>query len=436
MDIGNILMYALGGVFINSFAIFCWHKLLNEKINYKNPKIYISLVVMTILGTMINFVVPQYLKIIFMFGLYFIINYLFFCRSLGKSILSTIILELILMVCEMVVVLLTSLFIGDTINDIKDYPVTLLVINLIISFLSFLSVISTVPEKIYNGLMSTFNNMRRNNLIAYFVTTIILASLFMVMSWMQLPTSILLFVNTVLVVIYGAIMVKLVNAQTKFNKINSKYETSLSSLKEYEDMMNRYRIDNHENKNQLLTIRNMIKSKDKTVPEYIDKLVDNKIKDNENIFYKTSKIPEGGLRATIYSKLCKIKELNIDYILDIANDVRTVDLINMGDDTTLNVCKVIGVFLDNAIEAVENLENKEIIIELFVMDECLCINVSNNYEGDLALGKIENARFTTKGNGHGYGLTLVNEILKEDNRLSNEKSVSREKFCQTLKIRM
>lgn len=436
MDIVKVLMYGLGGIFINYFAIFCWHKLLNKKINYKTPSIYIALAIMTVLGTLVNFVVPQYLKIVFMFTIYFVTNYLFFCKTLGKCVVSTIILEFILMICEMFVILLSSIFIGDAIKDIQNNPFFLLSVNVIIFVFSFIVMMTKVPAKIYNGLIESFNNMRRNNLIAYFVITIILASLFMIMSWMKIPTPILLFINTILVVVYLSIMIKLANTQTKFNKINSKYETSLSSLKEYEEMMDRYRIDNHENKNQLLTIRNMVKSKDKTVPEYIDKLIDNKIKDNENIFYKTSKIPEGGLRATIYSKLCKIKEMGIDYILDISNDVRTVDLITMGDDTTLNVCKVIGVFLDNAIEEVEKLDKKEITIELFVMDDSLCIDISNNYEGDLELGKIENTRFTTKGKGHGYGLTLVSEIIRDDSRLINEKGINRDMFMQRLKIKM
>ena len=146
------------------------------------------------------------------------------------------------------------------------------------------------------------------------------------------------------------------------------------------------------------------------------------------------KIPEGGLRATIYSKLCKMDELGIDYTLDISNDVRAVDLINMGESITLDVCRIIGVFLDNAIEAVENLDTKEIIVELFIMDDNLCIDISNNYEANIELDKIEAPKYTTKGKGHGYGLALVSKILKGNSLLKNEKIVNRNKFVQRLKI--
>ena len=55
----------------------------------------------------------------------------------------------------------------------------------------------------------------------------------------------------------------------------------------------------------------------------------------------------------------------------------------------------------------------------------------------LDLDKISNAKYTTKGDGHGYGLILVNNLLEEEpNRLENEKSINRDTFTQTLKIKM
>ena len=202
-------------------------------------------------------------------------------------------------------------------------------------------------------------------------------------------------------------------------------------------MIDKFRVNNHENKNELMTIRNMIKAKDKTTIEYIDKLVDNKIKDNEKIMYKTSKIPEGGLRATIYSKLCTMDELKIKYTLDIANDVRAADLINLNDEVVLNICKILGVFLDNSIDAVKNLKNKNIDIEIYIMDEKLCVDITNNFKGNLDLNKLGNQKYTTKGEGHGYGLSLVNQIIREYNEiLENEKSINGDKFTQTLKIKM
>ena len=204
-------------------------------------------------------------------------------------------------------------------------------------------------------------------------------------------------------------------------------------------MIDKFRVDTHENKNEFLTIRNMIKdNNDKdTVIKYIDKLVDNKIKDNDKIMKKTAKIPEGGLRATIYSKLCLMDKLKIKYNLNISREVRTTDLINLDEDLVLKICKILGVFLDNAIEAVKGLKKKEISIDMYTIEDSLCIDITNNFKGNLELDKITNIKYTTKGDGHGYGLTLVNKLLEEEQgRLENEKSINRDTFTQTLKIKM
>ena len=278
--------------------------------------------------------------------------------------------------------------------------------------------------------------MKRSNLIGYFVLTILLISIFLIMSYMKLPVSVLLICNTVLTVLYLVMLFRLANARENYRSINSKYETSLNSLREYESIMDKYRVSNHENKNELLTIRNMISKDDKKTAKYIDKLVDNKIKDNETIFYKASKIPEGGLRAIIYSKLCKMQDEKIVYDLDIANDVKTANLLKIGEGTNLNICKIVGVFLDNAIEAALKVKKPKIIIEIFMMDGYLCIDISNNYKGTIELEKLGTKRYSTKGNGRGYGLSLVKKIIREDDSLVHESRITKDMFTQSLKIKM
>jgi len=145
---------------------------------------------------------------------------------------------------------------------------------------------------------------------------------------------------------------------------------------------------------------------------------------------------EGGLRAIIYSKVCKMDVLKIQYVLDISNDVKTNNLINLDEDTILNVCKILGVFLDNAIEAVQDLKKKNVFIELFMLDNNLCIDITNNYEGVIEIEKIHQKKYTTKGKGHGYGLSLVSDILKSETNLSNEQVISKDKFTQRLVIKL
>ena len=435
MDWGVLAAFALGGLFVY-FANTCiWYKLLGKQIDFKERNFYYILILLTIFGTILNYFAPAYLKMILFIFIQFIIYYFFVSKKLENCVASVIIMQVLLMISELVVALVASLFISNYSNLFMKMPIGICILNISVAILLFLSMKIPLIYKTYYALVKLFEKAKHNNLILTCFITIIVAVIFMTMSYIQLPKIIVLTINSILVILYLGIVFGLMYSQEKYRKVSSKYETSLTSLREYEDIMDKYRVDNHENKNQLLTIRNMIRANDQAIDKYIDKLVDNKIKDNETIFYKTSKIPEGGLRATIYSKLCKMNDVGIDYALDISNNVRTADLIKLGDETSLNICKVIGVFLDNAIEAVENLNNKNIILEMFVMDGYMCIDVSNNYEGMIELDKIANKGYTTKGKGHGYGLSLVDEIIKNDFHLENEKKISRDIFTQELKIK-
>ena len=256
-------------------------------------------------------------------------------------------------------------------------------------------------------------------------------------SYMNFPVSVVIITNTVMALVLITIIIKFVTTKSNYQLISNKYQTSIKSLKEYETMIDKFRVNTHENKNELLTIRNMIKSNDKKTVEYIDKLVDNKIKDNEKIMYQTSKIPEGGLRATIYSKLCVMDKYKIKYKLDISKGVRTVDLINLDEELILNICKILGVFMDNAIEEVIKLKKRNISIELYVIDNCLYIDITNNFKGNIDMSSIGKEKQTTKGEKHGYGLLLVNKIINENSKyLENEKSINGNNFTQTLIIKI
>ena len=431
-----LIIYCLSALLLLSFTICSWYVFMRKKINFKDYKLYVALIIGVLCSTATTLFFPQFLKFILTVVLLFCICYVVFCRDVSKAIIMSVVSEFILVIAEFIIAIPVFLFIDNNPNNVSNNLYSTVLVNFGIPLLALLSLKTLFPLKLYDYLIKTFNNLKQSNLVMYFVVTIALISVFLIMTYMNLSSTVLLTCNTILTILYVVVIVKLANAQGNFRVVSDKYKTSLTSLQEYEDMMDRTKVTNHENKNQLLTIRNMVKANDKGIVKYIENLVDSKIKDNENIFYKTSKIPEGGLRASIYSKLCKMEEENIEYSLNISSDVRAVDLIEMGDGIMLDVCNIISVFLDNAIEEVKKLDDKHISVELFVMDGNLCIEVANNYEGTIDLEKLDNAKYTTKGDGHGYGLTLVKQILKRNKLLENERRINGNIFSQILKIKM
>ena len=192
---------------------------------------------------------------------------------------------------------------------------------------------------------------------------------------------------------------------------------------------------NHENKNDLLMIRSMYIKKEKGIDKYIDKLIDTKIKDDEKIMYETSIIPSGGLRAVIYSKLLIMKDKKIKSSLHVDKKVREVDISEYGEEFVLDLCKVISIYMDNAIEATSKSRKKEILIQLYLdSEDRFKISITNTYTGGIEISKLEVKGYSTKGEGRGYGLALASEILNKHKNVENDKKIDKTTFTQTIVI--
>ena len=437
VDISKVAIYFIGNSFISVFCLFCWNRLNKFKIN--KLCIFFLWLLITSTITFINCVFLNPYKLIITVLTLIVINYFLITKEIKQSIIMVVISQTILALVETTFVIGASILIGSQIDSVIYDTIPFIILNGYILILSCLICKTKIIKKVFDLFYENKNIKKNFETYIYPLVIIFIMIIATIESHIQMSFTLILTINTIMTIIFISIMITSIKTKEKFNKINSKYETSISSLKEYEIMIDKFRVSTHENKNEFYTIRNMLKEEnnDEKVIKYIDKLIDNKIKDSDKIMKKTAKIPEGGLRATIYSKLCLMDKLKIKYKLNISRDVRTTDLINLDEDIILKICKILGVFLDNAIEAVKHLKKKEIFIEIYSLNNYLCIDITNNFKGNLDLDKISNTKYTTKGDGHGYGLTLVSKLLEEEpNKLENEKSINRDTFTQTLKIKM
>ncbi len=431
-SIENIL-----GALINSFAhIFIWSRLLDKKIDFKDYKYYIVQVLFAIL-MLLNFLfINTIFRVLVIVVIMTIFCYFLFKCNYRISFITSIFSQLTMMISELIFAILAVVILKIDSNFIVSNLVGKLIANTFISIIAIMTCNIKIIQNLYNKIVSSITEIKINSFVIIILATIITINFNFLSVYYHYPLLSIIIGNIAISVIYIFIYYKYLIAETNYSKINDKYNNTLNSLKEYEEILDVYRVSNHENKNQLLMIRNMIIKKEKDIPEYIDKIIDNKIKDDEKLMFDTNKIPAGGLRAVIYSKLLVMKDEKIDFNLIVDRKVRTVDLIELGESLMFDVCRITGVFLDNAIEEVKNKEDKRIFIELFTDEDKLCIKISNNFKGSINIEKIYEKGYTTKSEGHGYGLSLVKEIVDKNSKLTNLTSVENDIFTQLLGIKV
>lgn len=183
-------------------------------------------------------------------------------------------------------------------------------------------------------------------------------------------------------------------------EIHKKYKIVLDEL------MDKFRANEHEYRNHINTINSIIQLegseilKDKT-GNYIDSL------ENYDKYSKLMYVDNTIIKAVIFSKLQTCEQKNIKFTYNIKSNLKGCLL----RDTDLSI--VLNNLLNNAIEAVENLENKEINLDILEKEKFLIViknTIDNNRVIDVS--ELFKKGKSTKGKNRGFGLYIIRNIIE------------------------
>lgn len=437
MNTSNILELVLSGIIMGYFANIGWHIIMNKKINILNWKIHIYSICTALCQFCVYYYVNSYIKVLLITVIFALLITLLYKEKFRNSILIAMVFQIIVFISELLFSLLIFLLFEGKTSEIMNKYFGATITNICVSLISLGFLHFSFFKNLYKKLLEVTNKINFSNLIFVSFILIISVNFFLAVPYYKIGTLTVVIVNTILIFIYSYIILKYIEQKNRYIDISDKYSLSEASLKEVQNNVNRLMALNHENKNQLITIRTMVANKDKDVLKNIDAIVDQKIKDDKELKIRTSVISNTMLGSLIYSKLLTMKENNITHNLHISKAINKSHLINIGDKTNVDICKIVGVYLDNAIEAVMEVDVKEINIDLYLEDNYFCISIANTFKGKVDLDAITDYGYTTKSNGHGYGLSLVKEVIKDNNALSSKTDIIDNKvFVQNLKIKM
>ena len=428
--------FLIGVIVMDFCEIFVFSRFYEKKLNFRSFRLYFLLFLFVFIS-MFNYSYNNaFLKIIISTLLLGLCNLFVFNERLNKTIISTLYVYLLTTISDIIGALFFVFILGKDTNWIRSDVFGSLVGNVFITLI-FVS-ISYLPfvRKVYLKLVNLTENLKLKNVITLCLLVIISINFLLAFMYYELKSVYVVIINTVLLLIYSYIVYKSLNEKNNSMIVKAENDSLMDSLHQYEDMVDRQRVDNHENKNQLLIIKNMINKKDKDVVKYIDTIIKDQKEDDEALYTRVMTIPSGGLQGIIYQKMLVMKDERILFSLDVSRDVRKIDLDDFSIENNYKLCKIVGVLLDNAIEESRKIDDKRIMISLYVDDDNLVIDISNRFNGNIDFEKLDEEGYTTKGDGHGYGLSLVKKILTESDVFENERFVKKDVFKQIIKVKI
>ena len=354
-----------------------------------------------------------------------------FKKDISNSVYYAFAYEILASISEILISLFILLIFKLDGSGYSNIPYSLLISSVLNNILVILfSKIRFISKNIKKINLSIKKN---NKDWIYIILIMILMVLFITFNKYNMQSSLEYYISIVFVVFVVVSFVYVIYNKFQKQAIEEKYNESMEYVLRYEKIINEQGKKNHEYNNQLMVIKGYI-NKPERLSEYLDEVI-GEHKTGQNYTVKQlGFLPDGGVKGLLYHKLSKMEDNNIKYYLYVDQNLKDKDIESFDLKTYRDLTKLLGVFLDNAIDAALKSEEKEIEVELKDKDDCLLLTISNTYDKNTDINKVGKSGFTTKGVGHGFGLSIVKDIAKTNPEIETFSSKESDKFIQTAMI--
>ena len=116
-------------------------------------------------------------------------------------------------------------------------------------------------------------------------------------------------------------------------------------------------------------------------------------------------IEDSIIQGIIYSYVLKAKNNSINFNIDIQEIINIVSEIS-----SLDMSRILGILLDNAFEEAVKTESKNVILSIIPLKTQIIYVIKNSCNTVPDISKIFLNNYSTKGENHGRGLSIVQNI--------------------------
>ncbi|MCB5954889.1 sensor histidine kinase [Enterococcus sp. CWB-B31] len=189
----------------------------------------------------------------------------------------------------------------------------------------------------------------------------------------------------------------------------------------------------HDYKNILTSMENFIVERDMDgLDEYYRSMLKTSsrvIEQNNYKLEKLSNIQVRELKSILASKLITAQEKGIDVRIEVTEMIDNVNL------DAVSLVRLMGIFLDNAIEELEYLGEGILSVAVYQDKQAVHLIIQNSCREDLPkLHQLKTRGFSTKGTNRGDGLSNVQEIVTEAVNIRLATTIEHQLFTQKMVI--
>lgn len=429
--VGLIVVYL--GVLINIIVFLKCYAKFENVLRIKSKFLKYSIVFMfSLLLFLIDLKVNVKIKIPVIYFFLIIMFKLIFKDKTFNTFLKTFLVYAVLIMCDFLISII--LIVLPSFQVSKDW--LLLIFKGIYTIVVSLIVFKIFEFDKFNLMFKRMTNIF-NEKVNYFLFTILFLSFlgFYIISYYNFfrKSAENFMFSFVLFCIFMILLVLLIS---EFFKIKTKDEEQKQLLKimgDYEIILDKTRENRHEMINNLLVLKGEKNKNSRRYNDILDELIKQYDTNKMSSYSGLYKLPNG-LKGLVYYKVARIKNNDVNF-RTIISDKMYDEFNNLDTKIYYKVCKIMGILIDNAVEASINSKEKTLLI--YIYEQCngnIVISIENSYNALLDIHDINKKGYSTKGKNRGLGLFIANRTIEEEKLLRLRQYVFESTFISELKI--
>lgn len=394
MNISQLILYLIFAMYGVWSILFCYSKVSYKTLSKK--KLLISICTFTPIFLLNNFYNMDQFKIIMSFCIIYFVNLITFKDKAEEVLFNSIIYSIVSIIIEL---LCAPIFLHNynNINNLNYYG-TLIKIGITL-FVFTLSNIFFSSKKIVYYIDSIKKVIKKTFSIE--VLLILILIIFNILGYFLIGkiNNIHFIISLVISIGYIIITISMIIINKKnIEKLKLKNLSLEKSYASYSNILDEFREYKHNLKNKLFAIKS-----------YLPESEQNKL--NELIISHNDKcewlndiknMPQG-LEGLLYLKKYEAENKNVNLIINYNSKIK------ISNKDYLDLCDVLGIFLDNAIES-SNGKEKIVLLDAHDKKNSIIITITNKFNNYINLSKIGEKNYSTKKVKSGIGLNYVNNL--------------------------
>ncbi len=355
-----------------------------------------------------------------------IVYKIIFDLDISKSMLTVTIMMLVILVAEFITSLILMNF---DINMIRNDPAVSFLANMLSTVISIFIISFSIVHKVLIDFLEKIDKSKIYKIMIFLFLVFSILCLLIYVVFCHYHWDVEYIITIITSVVFLCLVVFFIKEQLDYSRLNREYQSFIEYVTTLEEWIEKDQLERHEYKNDLAILRTKIN--DKEALNFIDEKLSDRLDVDESWMSKLKNIPKGGLKGLIYYKYIVAKNSNLNISIDISKS-STRPLSKIKGNDFKDMCHILGIYIDNAIQAAEESRRKSLSIEIYVMNDMLNFVISNTYKGSINLEKLGKKGYSTKGKNHGMGLYLAKKIIKQNDKFSYKPLIINKLFVQKL----